>query len=58
MVKLLIFNYSASFKFKQQIIGQTGNVGTKNVEIMVSLKYLGNFWRTLEKPLIMKLVFT
>ena len=32
--------------------GQTGNDGTKNVEIMVPLKYLSNFWRTLEMPLI------
>ena len=45
-------NNSASFKFKQQIIGQTGNGGTKDVEIMVPLKYLSNFWRTLEMPLI------
>ena len=35
-------NNSTSFKFKQQIIGQTGNDGTKNVEIMVPLKYLSN----------------
>ena len=26
--------------------------GTKDVEIMVPLKYLSNFWRTLEMPLI------
>ena len=32
--------------------GQTGNNGTKNTEIMVPLKYLSNFWRTLEMPLI------
>ena len=32
--------------------GQTGNDGTKDVEIMVPLKYLSNFWRTLEMPLI------
>ena len=31
--------------------GQTGDDGTKNVEIMVPLKYLSNFWRTLEIPL-------
>ena len=43
---------SISFKFKQQIKGQTGNGGTKNIEIMVSLKYLSSFWRTLEMPLI------
>ena len=28
--------------------GQTGNNGIKNVEIMVPLKSLSNFWRTLK----------
>ena len=32
--------------------GQTGNNGTKNIEIKVPLKYLSNFWRTLEMPLV------
>ena len=32
--------------------GQTENGGTKKVEIMVPLKYLSNFRRTLEMPLI------
>ena len=41
-----------SFKFKAKITGQTGNDGTKDVEIMVPLKYLSNFWRALEIPLI------
>ena len=45
-------NNSASFKFKQQITGQTGNGGSKDVEIMVPLNYLSNIWRTLEMPLI------
>ena len=36
-------NNSASFKFKQKITGQTGNGGTKDVEVMVPLKYLSNF---------------
>ena len=40
------------FKFKQKITGKTADSGTKDVEIMVSLKYLSNFWRTLEIPLI------
>ena len=31
---------------------QTGNDDTKDVEIMVPLKYLINFWKTLEIPLI------
>ena len=41
-----------SFKFKAKITGQTGNDGTKDVEIMVPLKCLKIFWRTLEMPLI------
>ena len=31
---------------------QTGGNGTINVEIVVPLKYLSNFWRTLKMPLI------
>ena len=45
-------NLTDSFNFKAKIKGQTGNGGTKDVEIMVPLKYLSNFWRTLEMPLI------
>ena len=45
-------NTTDSFKFKAKITGQTRNDGTKDVEIMVPLKYLSNFWRTLEMPLI------
>ena len=41
-----------SINFKAKVTGQTGDDGTKNVEIMVPLKYLSNFWRTLEMPLI------
>ena len=38
-----------SFNIKTKITGQTGNNGRKdNVEIMVLLKYLSNFWKTLE----------
>ena len=44
---------SESFKFKVKIIGNTPNDGTtKDVEIMVPLKYLSNFWRALEMLLI------
>ena len=43
---------SDSFNFKVKISGQTGNVGTKDFEIMVPLKYLSHFWRTLEISLI------
>ena len=45
-------NTTGSFNFKSKITGQTGNNGTKVVEIIVPLKYLSNFWRTLEMPLI------
>ena len=40
------------FKFKQQITEKTGNGGTKDVEIMVPLKYLSSFLRTFEVALI------
>ena len=45
-------NLTDSLNFKVKITGQTGDNGTKNVEIMFPLKYLSNFWRTLEMPLI------
>ena len=45
-------NLTDSFNFKAKITGRTGDDGKKNVEIMVPLKYLSNFWRTLELPLI------
>ena len=44
---------SESFKSKIKITGKTPAAGnTKDVEIIVPLKYLSNFWRTLELPLI------
>ena len=53
---------SESFEYKSSIIGKTsnanqgteqGNTKTKrNLEIFVPLKYLSNFWRTLDMPLI------
>ena len=44
---------SESFKSKIKITGKTpNNNNVKNAEIMVPLKYLSNFWRTLEMPLI------
>ena len=40
---------SESFKSKVKITGKTPNNGnTKDVEIIVPLKYLSNFWRTFE----------
>ena len=55
---------SNTFKYKNIIIGNTYNVdataagydpnkiGTQEVEIAIPLKYLGNFWRALNIPLI------
>ena len=46
-------NATDSFNSKTNMTGQTDNNGRiDNVEIMVPLKYLSNFWRTLEMPLI------
>ena len=42
---------SESFKSKTKITGKTPAAGNeKDVEIMFPLKYLRNFWRTLEIP--------
>ena len=44
---------SESFKSKAKITGNTPAGGnTKDVEIIVPLKYFSNFWRTLEMQLI------
>ena len=44
---------SELFESKIRIIGKApNNNNEKDVEIMVPLKYLSNFWRTLERPLI------
>ena len=54
-------NTTDSFNFKAKITSRTGDDGTKDVEIMIPLKYLSNFWRTLEMPLInceVNLIFT
>ena len=40
------------FKLKKIITGNIGDGGSKSVEIMVPLKYLSTFGRTLEIPLI------
>ena len=48
-----ILTNSESFKSKLKITGKTPATGNeKDVEIMVRLKYLSNFRRTLEMPLI------
>ena len=44
---------ASSFKYKASIIGNTEDSGRKNgVKIAVPLKYLSNFWRSLEMSLI------
>ena len=45
-------NATDSFNFKTKITGQTNENGRIDVEIMVPLKHLSNFWRTLEMSLI------
>ena len=46
-------NNTDSLNFKSKIIDTTNDDGDiENVEIMVPLKYLSNFWRTVEMPLI------
>ena len=41
-------NATDSFNFKTKITGETNNNGRIDVEIMVPLKFLSNFWRTLQ----------
>ena len=44
---------SESFKSKIKTTGNTpADSNTKDVEVVVPLKYLSNFWQTLEMPLI------
>ena len=43
---------SDSFKHKSRLTNNTNNVDIANIEIVVPLKYLSNFWGTLEMPLI------
>ena len=49
-------NTSSSFKYKSNLIGDTvadgANRKKENVKLAVPLKYLSNFWRSLEMPLI------
>ena len=45
-------NATDLFNFKTKITGKTNDDGIIDVEIVVPLKYLSNFWRTLEMPLI------
>ena len=54
----LSINNSQSFKYKAALLGKTvdavnnTNSSIKDAKIVVQLKYLSNFWRSLEMPLI------
>ena len=52
----LTINNPSSFKYKANLIGNTvadgANRKKKPVKVAVPLKYLSNFWRSLEMPLI------
>ena len=52
----LTSNSSSSFKYKSNLIGNTAADGPnrekEGLKIVVPLKYLRNFWRSLESPLI------
>ena len=51
----LTLNNSSSFKHKVNLFSNqevNNNVATLNVKVVVPLKYLSNFFRSLEMPLI------
>ena len=51
----LTTNTSSSFKYKVKSLGNPvldGNIAKRSVEVVVPLKYLSNFIRSLEMPLI------
>ena len=57
----MTINNSQSFKYKAALVGKTADVNNenslvKNTKIVVSLKYLSNFWGPLEMPLIVKFI--
>ena len=45
-------NKSASFTFKTKIADKIENSNTKDIKIVVPLKYFSNFWRNLRMPFI------
>ena len=52
----ITINDASSFRYKANLIGNTdvdgANRKKENVKLAVPLKYLSNFWRSLEMPLI------
>ena len=51
----LVVDNSSSFKYKAELLGDpvvANNIARRNVKAVVPLKYLSNFFRSLEMPLI------
>ena len=51
----LAVDNSSSFKYKVELLGDpvvANNIAGRNVKVVVPLKYLSNFFRSLEMPLI------
>ena len=51
----LVVNNSNSFKYKVELLGDpvvANHIARRNVKVVVPLKYLSNFFRSLEMPLI------
>ena len=51
----LAFDNSILFKYKVELLGDpvvANNIARRNVKVVVPLKYLSNFFRSLEMPLI------
>ena len=51
----LTTNTSSSFKYKVKLLANPvldGNIAKRSVKVVVPLKYLSNFFRSLEMPLI------
>ena len=51
----LAVDNSSSFKYKVELLGDlvvANNIARRNVKVVVPLKYLNNFFRSLEMPLI------
>ena len=53
--KLMLLMTSSSFKYKVKLLSNPvldGNIAKRSVKVVVPLKYLSNFFRSLEIPLI------
>ena len=54
-INALTSNTSSSFKYKVELLGNQvldGHIAKRSVKVVVPLKYLSNFFRSLEMPLI------